>query len=201
MDDWEGIWRGLQRGDPHAFEAVLNRLARSVWLALRRMTGRDDLADELFGRTWLRFVETADRIQSPQAIRAYVLSIARRQWLDELARMGRHASLVDAQAETIEGIDASQGANDAATALEILAQAEQTERLRQAVGKLPEPLREVVVLRTYGELKFREIAEVLDLPIGTVLTRMRSATSRLTEMMTREPDGERHEDVLDERPR
>ncbi len=197
MDAWERIWRGLRRGDPAAFEAVLDRLGRSVWLALRRMTGRDDLADELFGRTWLRLVETADRIRSPQAIRAYVLSIARRQWLDESARRGRWGSLPDGDTDDL-GRSAGHG-DEAETCLEALARADETERLRRAVDALPEPLREVVVLRTYGELKFREIADVLGLPIGTVLTRMRTATRRLAETMTDEPDAPRREDVLDER--
>ena len=84
MDAWDQIWRRLRAGDASAYAFLLDRLGPGVWGYLRRMTGRDDLADELFSRTWLRVVQTAGRIRSPRAIRQYVLSIARRQWLDEL---------------------------------------------------------------------------------------------------------------------
>ncbi len=180
MDAWDQTWRRLRAGDPSAYPFLLERLGPGVWGYLRRMTGRDDLADELFGRTWLRVVQSAGRIKSPRAIRQYVLSIARRQWLDELDRRQRDvlAGAVDEAADYPPEAETS--------ALEALACQEDTDRLRQAIDRLPEPLREVVALRTYAGLTFSQIAELLDLPLGTVLTRMRSATQRLAERLKRD---------------
>ena len=56
---------------------------------------------------------------------------------------------------------------------------EQTERLRVAVGELPEREREVFLLRQNGDLTYAAIAEIVDAPVGTVKTRMRSALARL----------------------
>ncbi len=192
MDEWHQTWQRLQTGDPAAYDVLLQRLGRTVWGYLRRMAGRDDLADELFGRTWLRLVETGDRIRSPRAIRGYVLSIARRQWLDELRRRQQDA------AGSLDHQDPPEDATTASSALEALAQEEDAYRLRRAVDLLPAPLREVVVLRTYAGLTFQEIAELLDLPLGTALTRMRRATHRLAATLSEPASDESEEQVSDD---
>jgi len=177
MDEWFQAWQGLRRGDPQAYEFLLERLGRGVWAYVRRMTGHDDLADELFSRTWLRLVETAGRIRSPQGIRQYLLSIARRQWIDEMNRRRR------APPDPLDEAEFDGTADATPSRLEGLARQEDIGRLREAIDELPEPLREVVVLRVYADLPFGQIAEVLGIPLGTVLTRMRSATHRLAKRL------------------
>ena len=62
---------------------------------------------------------------------------------------------------------------------------EQAELVREALQKLPEHYRAVVVLRHYEDLKFREIADVLDIPEGTVKSRMAEGLQQLSEILTR----------------
>ncbi len=176
MDEWTRIWKGLQATEPWAFEVLLERLGKGVWSYLHRMTGSATLADDLFGQTWVRLVETAHGIESPRAIRQYVFTLARREWIDAMRRQ-RH----DPLGETAEltACDAPPTSDAPVDALQALATEEDVQRLRVAVEGLPDPLREVVVLRVFVGLKFREVADVLDLPIGTVLTRMRKATDVL----------------------
>ncbi len=171
MDEWARTWRQLRSGEPQAYEFLLERLGRGVWVYLRRMCGSDDAADELFGRTWLRLVETAGRVRSPHAIRQYVYAIARRQWLDEMRRQRREPpGNAGAESRIDEVVDATP------SNLEVLVGLDDVRRLHEAIDRLPELLREVVVLRVYAALMFNEIAELLGLPLGTVLTRMRKAT-------------------------
>jgi RNA polymerase sigma-70 factor (ECF subfamily) len=61
--------------------------------------------------------------------------------------------------------------------------AEQHEALRRAVNALPEPLRQVVVLVYFQGLKYREAAQVLALPVGTVKSRMHVAMQKLTDSL------------------
>lgn len=60
---------------------------------------------------------------------------------------------------------------------------EQVDLLQGAVRSLPEAARTVLVLREYGELTYDEIASVLDIPVGTVMSRLNYARTRLREMM------------------
>jgi RNA polymerase sigma-70 factor (ECF subfamily) len=55
--------------------------------------------------------------------------------------------------------------------------------LRQAVHSLPEAARSVLVLREYGSLSYQEIASVLDIPVGTVMSRLNYARNRLRELL------------------
>ena len=64
--------------------------------------------------------------------------------------------------------------------------AERRERVGSAVASLSATLREVVLLRVNAELEFREIAELLHLPLGTVLARMHNAVAKLKRMVARE---------------
>jgi RNA polymerase sigma factor (sigma-70 family) len=66
--------------------------------------------------------------------------------------------------------------------------AERQSFLRTAIGELSVRLREVVLLRINGELEFREIAEMLGLPLGTVLGRMNLAVKKLREAVGRLKD-------------
>ena len=63
---------------------------------------------------------------------------------------------------------------------------EQADFLQGAVRALPEAARTVLVLREYGELTYAEIASVLEIPIGTVMSRLNYARSRLREMLQKD---------------
>jgi RNA polymerase sigma-70 factor (ECF subfamily) len=64
---------------------------------------------------------------------------------------------------------------------------ERRERIRASVDRLPEFLREVLILAYYQGLKYREIAEILDIPVGTVKSRLHAALVKLQEEWSRSP--------------
>ncbi len=67
--------------------------------------------------------------------------------------------------------------------IQMAIEAENVERVRDALARLPEPIRDIVVLRIYEGLKFAEIATRLDVPLGTVLARMRSGLGKLKNVL------------------
>ena len=69
---------------------------------------------------------------------------------------------------------------------EVMEQRERLQALDQAISQLPEKEREVVAMRTQGELPFKEIAEIVGAPIGTVLARMHAAKKRLKSLLNTE---------------
>ncbi len=177
MCPWPQILKRLKRGDEAAFGIVVDRLGPALLSYLRRMVGDEHEAEELFNETWLRFARGVRRVRRAEAIRSYLLRIASNLVRNELAARRRDplassevlndCRLVRVRAAATSEADCEERCNS----------------LRDAIARLAPALREVVVLRTYGQMKFREIADALGLPLGTVLTRMRRAIRELREML------------------
>jgi len=144
--------------------------------ALRRYLGarcRDaDLVAELMQDVAARLVTAAPRLRTNGNLRGYLFRIADTAWCDHLRRdlVRRRAAVALAQGEAATG---------AAAADERLLARELQAAVRRAVAALPPRERDVLELRHESGLKFREIAERLNRPLGTVLTQMRAALERI----------------------
>ena len=185
-DDLIGAFRA---GDGSAMEALFGRYRKPVFAWLLRMAPDRAEAEDLYQEVWLKVIRGIGRYADGN-FKAWLWRIVRNTATDR-ARKCMAAPLLDepigeeADAET----RLDQVADDAAVTA--LARMEDTERrtfLRMAIGELSVRLREVVLLRINGELEFREIAEVLGLPLGTVLGRMNLAVKKLREAVGRLKD-------------
>ena len=105
----------------------------------------------------------------------YVFAAVRNAAIDQMRRTAARRRLESAS--IFDGMPPAAGPEDPAAAA---ITAEQHARLRQAVDALPQPEREVVVMRVYGDLKFEQIAEALDEPLPTVASRYRRALDTLS---------------------
>jgi RNA polymerase sigma-70 factor (ECF subfamily) len=147
--------------------------------ALRRYLGarcRDaDLVAELMQEVAARLVAAAPRLRTNGNLRGYLFRIADTVWCDHLRRdlVRRRAAVALAQGEA---------ATSAAADERVLGRELQA-AVRRAVAALPPREREVLELRHESGLKFREIAERLNRPLGTVLTQMRAALERIGEAL------------------
>ena len=143
--------------------------------ALRNFLGArcrdDELTAELLQEVASRLVVATPRLQVNGNLRAYLFRIAASVWHDHLRRQ-----LVRRRAA---GIAAEGEPRRAPAADEPLMERELSEAVRRAVAALPVAQREVVTLRHGAGLTFREIAERLGRPLGTVLTQMRAALEKI----------------------
>lgn len=170
-------------GDAVAFKVLMDRHARKLFNFLIRSSGRRDLAEDLLQEVFLRVVRRGESFKGQAKFTTWMYTIARNLIIDN-ARRDRHRRTValdapafgdDAQGETRLdrtpdlGPTPDRGAADARF----------TRRLQSALSALPHEQREVFLLREVEGLKFREIAEVLDLPANTVKSRMRYALEAL----------------------
>jgi RNA polymerase sigma-70 factor (ECF subfamily) len=139
-------------------EALPHRPALLV--TARRLTGRVDEAEDLVQETLLRALRSAHRYRPGTNARAWLVRILRRVRLDGLRKMRRKPATV-----LLEGDGPGVGA-----AQEWLATG--GDALERALASLPEPYRSAVVLRDLRELRYDEIADVVGVPIGTVMSRI-----------------------------
>jgi RNA polymerase sigma-70 factor, ECF subfamily len=148
-------------------------LAR-LWRYGLVLSGARDVADDLVQATCVRAIERADQFQSGTRLDRWLFAILRSIWLNELRarRVREGGGFVDASEALV--VD---GAGEIET--NILA----AQVLRE-VGGLPEAQREAVLLVYVEGLSYREAAEVLAAPIGTVMSRLAAARATLGKLQT-----------------
>ena len=147
--------------------------------ALRNYLGArcrdDELAAELLQEVSARLVTAAPRLSLNGNARAYLFRIAANVWHDHLRReLVRRRAAVQLQAEAPRPVP---------TADARLLERELRDAVRRAVSALPPEQREVVELRQERGLTFQAIADRLHRPLGTVLTQMRAAMTRISEAL------------------
>lgn len=163
-----------QQGSRNAFGELVRCHYDSVVRVVYRMCGEtqlaEDAAQEAFIRAWMKLPSYQPR--SP--FRNWLYRIAINAALDVL----RHKP-----EETVEDEEAMMLTDPTPDPEMALIAKEQAEVLQRAVKSLPEAARAVLVLREYGELSYQEIAGVLEIPVGTVMSRLNYARNRLRETL------------------
>jgi len=188
LTDEQAMWR-VQHHEDHA---AFGLLVRRWQLPLRRLAHRmladshraEDIAQETFSRIFARRRE----FRPDGRFATWMWRIAVNLCHDELRRRQRRpetsleqmGELAPGDPETGPRTAANPGlATESSTPAEHAALADTAVRVRQALQELPELYRLVVVLRHYEGLKFSEIAAVLEIPEGTVKSRMVEGLARL----------------------
>lgn len=141
-----------------------------LYRAALRLTGKVPDAEDLVQETCLRAFQALDRLKHPEAARAWVFSILRSVFLRQAER--RSAQPARVSLEDLDGLalttDALRDLHERASPpREALLQ-----KVRQATLKLPLPYREAVVLAHIGGFSYREMAHILEVPLGTVMSRL-----------------------------
>jgi len=181
ITDEQAMWRVKMDDDPQAFARLVERWQGPIQRLCIKMLGdahrAEDLTQEAFARVFARRkdYEPAGRFST------FLWRIALNLCYDELRKIKRRGE------SSLEGSADERGETDfmadtAGPDLQVVAD-ERAEHVRRALLQIPEPYRVVVVLRHYEGLKFREIGEVLDIPEGTVKSRMVEALNQLGRLL------------------
>ena len=181
----DDLVRAFRTGDGSAMEALFGRYRRAVFGWLLRMSQDEGEAEDLHQEVWLKIIRGIDGYSSG-SFRAWLWRVVRNAAAD---RARKHVAEPILDAPVAEGADAAafvdQVPDDTVvSALTRLEEAERRAAVREAVDGLSRRLKEVVLLRVNGELKFQEIADILGLPIGTVLGRMNLALAKLRQTLS-----------------
>jgi RNA polymerase sigma-70 factor (ECF subfamily) len=178
--DEQLVWRMQEQDDSAAFGELVQRWEQPIRRLCERMTGdshkAQDLAQDVFARVFARRME----FRPDGKFSTFLWRVALNHCYDELRRRQRRGefSLDELLAE-----DAVALPGEEPSPADHMEERERGEAVRAVLQRLPEHYRAVVVLRHYEGLKFREIAEVLSIPEGTVKSRMSEALDQLAVLL------------------
>jgi RNA polymerase sigma-70 factor (ECF subfamily) len=170
----------LRRGDPGAFDALLNRYQNRLFRYLVRLIGNSTQAEDLFQQTWLKVMTGIHRYDERRPFEPWLFSIARHLAIDHLRRVSPES--LDEPSPTGEPRVASLKAEEPGN-LERLLDRERRGFLERKLQELPALYREAVTLRFEEEMTFEEMALVLQAPVSTVKSRVQRALTTLRKSM------------------
>ena len=161
---------------PETFDAVIAPHLNAAFNYARWLTRNDADAEDVVQDAAIRAFRYFGSLRNDNP-RAWLLTIVRNTWY---ARASQQA----ARPRLVEYDEMTHAQPDHRPTPEALALQQQTaDRVRQAVQSLPDDFREVIVLRELEGMSYKEIAEVVDIPIGTVMSRLARARERLLAML------------------
>lgn len=176
-------------GDAAAMDQLLRRHYSRVHAVCRRIAGGTRDADDAAQEAMIRIVRNLDRFDGRAAFGTWVYRIATNTALDELRKRKRQPRL-----QMVDNDDDLRVPNEPVDELAHRHIESVVDRITidQALAELPEEFRTAVVMRDVGDLDYAEIAAALDLPIGTVKSRIARGRRLLIEKLgNRDDPGER----------
>jgi RNA polymerase sigma-70 factor, ECF subfamily len=189
MSDEDLLVRYRDKADRQAFTALVKRFESELYSYLRRYLGDATMAEDTFQATFLQVHLKCDQFEDGRKVRPWLYTIATNQAIDAQRRNKRHRSV------SLDRATKNDAQDDVGSLMDLLVSnepepefhmeaAQHRDWIRQAVDDLPEQWASAVRLVYYQGLKYREAAEVLGIPVGTVKSRLHSAILKLNEAWT-----------------
>ncbi len=192
LDDKDLVRFYRQNGDQQAFRELMNRHQSKVYSYIYSMIGSAGLADDIFQETFTKVITKMDDTYNEQGKWiAWVMRIAHNATIDHIRKQKRFvdvSSNYDKESNT-DFYDRLPD-EDLVGAQEQLEKEEAKSSLMKHIAELPEEQRQVVMLRHYYEMPFKEIAELTNVSINTALGRMRYALINLRKLFDQEKEQE-----------
>ena len=188
MTDEELLIEYRHTGNQDLFSELVRRYERELSVYLHRRFKDETLVEDALQMTLLRVHTNCERFAEGRRLRPWLYAIASNAAIDLLRRKRRcpatslHAPIGEAGSDATSLLETLTNADP--MPMEHLDRREREEACRNAVMQLPERLRVVIDLFYFRNLKYREAAEVLSIPVGTVKSRIHEAVTRLRTIWT-----------------
>lgn len=169
-------------GDSNALSTLVNRYKDKIFTSIYLLVKDKYLAEDIFQDVFIRVIDTlkGGRYTDEGKFLPWAMRIAHNLCVDHFRKVKRTPTI-----KTSDDRDIFEVLNFSEAGVDTRIMAEQTsEKVRKLIDLLPEDQREVIILRHYAELSFKEIAQLTNCSINTALGRMRYGLLNMRKMMT-----------------
>lgn len=186
MDNEQVLIEQAQNGEVDAFEQLISSYQDKVYDIAYRLTGNKNDADDLFQETFIHIFNSIKNYKGNSAFFTWIYRITHNVFLDSCKKAHKKHEMLESDAEETpeDGYSALQGA--VAPDDEPHKKTEETlfkEKIHKTIQLLPEDYRMPIVLYDIEGFTYEEIAEIVNIPIGTVRSRINRARQQLREVM------------------
>jgi RNA polymerase sigma-70 factor (ECF subfamily) len=170
------IVEGLRRGDRAAFDAAYGRYRSRVYGFLLRLSGRVEVAEDLFQETWLKLARHAPRLHEDTDLAAWLFAVARNAWVSH-----RRWSMLDVSRLVALGEEAAPAVSRASDPEERADASRRVANLERALAGLSPSLREVLLLVGVEGFEQERAARILGISYDALRQRLARARAELAE--------------------
>lgn len=193
LDQWSDedlLIQYRETGRRELFGELVNRYQRELYSYLRRYLGSIEAAEDAFQAVFLQVHLKCQQFDSQRRVRPWLYTIATNQAIDAQRSNRRHRAVSLERPSRLREVDEGRGWGEMTVSEEPdpaqqVADDERDKLLSAALDQLSEPMRSVVHLVYYQGLLYREAAEVLSIPVGTVRSRLHTAIAKLADFWSR----------------
>jgi len=169
-------------GEEAAFREVVNRYKNSLYTFLRRFINRQDLLEDVFQETFLQLFSSRDSFDTSRPLRPWLFTIAANKAKDALRKQQRTAAIpigtmADSEEMSFDDVLNTLTCDDTIP-YKKLERNETAGCIRQVIADMPENLREILILAYFDKFSYKQMAQILSIPIGTVKSRLHTAVGR-----------------------
>jgi len=163
------------RGDQSAWDAVVQKYWRHVFNVAYRFVGRHEEAEDLSQEIFLKLYRALHTFDRRANFQTWLISVSRNRCIDHYRSVRKEREAIDLKVDSADLSPVAKGPD----ALSRLQRLDRRNLLRRGMLTLPDTLRTVVLMRDIQDLSYQEIAARLDLPVGTVKSRINRGRNEL----------------------
>lgn len=177
------IITACQRGDPHAYEQLIRCYQTQVYSLAMRMLGNPEDAADVTQETFIRVFRTIDKFRGDASFSTWIYRVTSNLCLDWLRRRKRRALSSDAPVSWEHETAPRELADTSPNPEDLVAAAELRQEIQSALNQLESYHRLAVILRDVQGLSYEEVAGILNLPLGTVKSRINRGRRQLRKIL------------------
>ncbi len=172
----------FSEGDESAFRELVNRYKNGLYAFLKQFLNHQDMVEDAFQETFLQLFTSRDSFDTSRPLRPWLFTIAANKAKDALRKRQRTSaipigSIAESQEMSFDDVLNSL-ASDTTMPYEDLQKSETASLVGQIITDMPENLREILILAYFDKFSYKQMAQILSIPIGTVKSRLHTAVGR-----------------------
>jgi len=167
------IIEGCRKADEASYSQLVDIYSSRMYGYFYRLTGSRDVSDELLSELFVKLVERIGQYRGG-SFDSWLFKVASNLFYDHLREKQRQQALIEQHVKRLEEEERQPAKDDGG---------EQFDRLQKQLQRLDEQTRELIMLRFYSDLSFKEIAEMRGEPIGTTISKVHRGLQKLRELM------------------